>query len=43
VPVHTQVEAFPLTAANEALARLRSGAVNGAVAFSIAPLAPGNG
>jgi propanol-preferring alcohol dehydrogenase len=37
VPVHTQVETFPLTAANEALARLRTGAVNGAVALSIAP------
>jgi alcohol dehydrogenase, propanol-preferring len=37
VPVHTQVETFPLTAANVALARLRSGAVNGAVALSIAP------
>ena len=43
VPVHTEVEAFPLTAANKALARLRSGAVNGAVALSIAPTAPGNG
>jgi hypothetical protein len=30
----------PLTAANKALARLRSGAVNGAVALSIAPTAP---
>jgi alcohol dehydrogenase, propanol-preferring len=37
VPVHTEVETFPLTAANEALARLRSGAVNGAVVLSIAP------
>ncbi len=35
VPVRTEVEAFPLPAANEALARLRSGAVNGAVALSI--------
>jgi hypothetical protein len=43
VPVHTQVETFPLTEANEALARLRSGAVYGAVALSIAPMAPGNG
>jgi propanol-preferring alcohol dehydrogenase len=40
VPVHTEVETFPLTAANKALARLRSGAVNGAVALSIAPTAP---
>ena len=36
VPLRTEVEAFPLAAANEALARLRSGAVNGAVALSIA-------
>ena len=43
VPVRTEVEAFPLTAANTALARLRSGAVNGAVALSIAPTAPQNG
>ena len=35
VPVNTKVEAFPLAAANEALARLRSGAVNGAVALSM--------
>ncbi len=35
VPVHTEVEAFPLSAANEALARLRSGAVNGAVVLSV--------
>jgi propanol-preferring alcohol dehydrogenase len=37
VPVHTKVAAFPLQAANEALASLRSGAVTGAVALSIAP------
>jgi propanol-preferring alcohol dehydrogenase len=37
IPVRTEVEAFPLTAANEALARLRSGAVNGAVALSVSP------
>ena len=37
IPVRTEVEAFPLAAANEALARLRSGAVNGAVALSVAP------
>jgi alcohol dehydrogenase, propanol-preferring len=43
VPVHTQVETFPLQAANEALASLRSGAVNGAVVLSIAPMTPGNG
>jgi alcohol dehydrogenase, propanol-preferring len=34
VPVRTEVSVFPLTAANEALATLRSGAVNGAVALS---------
>jgi propanol-preferring alcohol dehydrogenase len=37
VPVHTKVEAFGLQAANEALARLGSGAVNGAIALAIAP------
>jgi propanol-preferring alcohol dehydrogenase len=35
VPLRTQVEAFPLSAANEALARLRSGAVEGGVALSV--------
>jgi len=35
VPVETDVETFPLGAANEALARLRSGAVNGAVVLSV--------
>jgi len=34
--VRTEVEAFPLEAAGEALERLRSGAVTGAVALSIA-------
>jgi propanol-preferring alcohol dehydrogenase len=43
VPVHTEVEAFPLPAANEALARLRSGAVNGAVVLSIPPMAAESG
>jgi propanol-preferring alcohol dehydrogenase len=33
VPVRTQVEGFPLAAANEALDRLRSGRVRGAVAI----------
>ncbi len=33
--VRTEVEAFPLSAANEALERLRSGAVNGAVVLSV--------
>jgi len=35
VPVQTDVETFPLHAAGEALARLRSGAVNGAVVLSV--------
>jgi alcohol dehydrogenase, propanol-preferring len=39
VPVQTEVEAFPLVAANEALERLRSGAVNGSVVLSVAPSA----
>ena len=30
VPVHTRIETFPLTAANEALARLRAGQLTGA-------------
>jgi propanol-preferring alcohol dehydrogenase len=37
VPVRTDVEAFPLTHANEALARLRSGGVRGSVVLSVAP------
>jgi len=36
VPIETAVETFPLQEANEALARLRSGAVDGAVALSVA-------
>jgi propanol-preferring alcohol dehydrogenase len=36
VPVRTEVSVFPLAGANEALATLRAGAVNGAVALSIA-------
>ena len=44
VPVRSEVGVFPLAAANEALATLRSGAVNGAVVLSIAadgqPVAP---
>ena len=35
VPLRTEVEAFPLSEANDALARLRSGAVEGAVALSV--------
>ena len=37
IPVRTEVEVFPLSAAGEALERLRSGAVNGAVALSVRP------
>ena len=36
VPVQTQVESFPLAAANEALARLRSGKIRGAAVISVA-------
>ena len=36
VPVHTEVEVFPLEAANEALDRLRSGAVRGQAVLRIA-------
>jgi propanol-preferring alcohol dehydrogenase len=35
VPVRTQVEAFPLGAANEALARLRAGEVRGAAVLAV--------
>jgi propanol-preferring alcohol dehydrogenase len=35
VRLQTEVEVFPLAAANDALARVRSGAVNGAVALSV--------
>ena len=35
VSLRTEVEVFPLAAADEALARLRSGAVNGAVALAV--------
>jgi propanol-preferring alcohol dehydrogenase len=36
VPVSTEVEAFPLEAANEALARLRAGRIRGAAVLSVA-------
>ena len=36
VPVRTEVESFPLAAANEALERLRSGRVRGAVVLEVA-------
>ena len=35
VALHTAVEVFPLAAANDALARLRSGAVDGSVALAV--------
>jgi alcohol dehydrogenase, propanol-preferring len=35
VPVHTEVEAFPFDAANEALARLRAGTIRGAAVISV--------
>ena len=35
VPVRTEVEVFPLRAANEALERLRAGSVSGAAALSV--------
>jgi len=37
VPVRTQVEAFPLERANEALAKLRGGDVRGAVVLQLTP------
>jgi propanol-preferring alcohol dehydrogenase len=36
VPIHTEVETYPLAQANEALSRLRSGDVRGAVVLQIA-------
>ncbi len=35
VPVHTQIESFPLDQANEALNRLRAGAVRGAAVLAV--------
>ncbi len=35
IPVRTQVEVFPLTAANEALTALRDGKIKGAAVLSI--------
>jgi propanol-preferring alcohol dehydrogenase len=40
VPVRTEVEIFPLEAANEALARLRSGKVRGAAVLVKAAVTP---
>jgi alcohol dehydrogenase, propanol-preferring len=38
VPVRTEVEAFPLAAANDALGRLRSGEIQGAAVLQIVPI-----
>jgi propanol-preferring alcohol dehydrogenase len=37
IPVHTEVEPFPLEQANEALDRLRAGRVRGAAVLRIGP------
>jgi propanol-preferring alcohol dehydrogenase len=36
IPVHTEVEVFPLEQANEALARLRGGEIRGAAVLRVA-------
>ncbi len=43
VPVHTEVQSFPLEAANEALAALRGGRVHGAVVLDMGISAPASG
>lgn len=43
VPVHTEVRAFPLEAANEALAALREGRVRGAAVLDLGAAAPAPG
>ena len=35
VPIHSQVEAFPLTKANEALEALRTGKINGSAVLVV--------
>jgi propanol-preferring alcohol dehydrogenase len=40
VPVRTHVELFPLTAADEALERLRGGTIRGAAVISLDVLTP---
>jgi alcohol dehydrogenase, propanol-preferring len=35
IPIQTQVEAFPLSAANEALESLRSGKIQGAAVLTV--------
>jgi propanol-preferring alcohol dehydrogenase len=37
VPVRTEIETFPLSAANDALARLRSGEIRGAAVLQVVP------
>ena len=37
VPVRTEVESFPLEAANDALARLRAGEIRGAAVLQVVP------
>ncbi|MBX6341136.1 MAG: alcohol dehydrogenase, partial [Thermomicrobiaceae bacterium] len=37
VPVRTEVEVYPLEAANEALAALRAGRIRGAAVLQVAP------
>jgi propanol-preferring alcohol dehydrogenase len=37
IPVRTEIEAFPLEAANDALARLRSGEIRGAAVLQVVP------
>ena len=40
IPIHTAVETFPLTAANEALSTLRSGAIHGSAVLEIRSKTP---
>ena len=35
IPVHTEIETFPLAKANEALARLKGGRIRGAIVLVI--------
>jgi D-arabinose 1-dehydrogenase-like Zn-dependent alcohol dehydrogenase len=37
VPVRTEAAAFPLAAANDALARLRAGEIRGAAVLQVVP------
>jgi alcohol dehydrogenase, propanol-preferring len=40
IPIHTQVEAFPLEAANQALTALRRGQIQGAAVLVVDPASP---